>query len=156
MKTIKGLNFLICQTKCFSKCSFLKVLVVFRVSRGHFQGFWKNKVKLYFKALFKVKQIQSDIPTLILSFFSEPIFSLRWLLLYVCNKFTLCKILWEQQNYHSKNFRVLFGQISSKFLINSASSTRVLYLFNTCGQKSWETVRNVAMIPIGKELNWVD
>ena len=32
------------------------------MSRGHFQWFWENKVKLCFKALFKVKQRQSDIP----------------------------------------------------------------------------------------------
>ena len=52
----KGFNFV------FPNYCILKVFRAFQVSRGHFQCFWENKVKLCFKALFKVKQRQSDIP----------------------------------------------------------------------------------------------
>ena len=49
----------------FPNYCFLKVLRAFQVSRGHLQWLWENKVKLCFKALFKAKQRQSDIPNFI-------------------------------------------------------------------------------------------
>jgi hypothetical protein len=63
------LSKVLCLTNVFdfvfpNNC-FLKVLRAFQVTRGHFNYFWEkmsNKVKLCFKALFKVKQGQSNIP----------------------------------------------------------------------------------------------